>query len=297
MRNKGYLLIALAGILWSLLGILVNGLVNNNFTPEQVGFTRLFLGFLFLSAYSFFKTPNSLKLNKVTFMYSLIIGIITQALFNLSYFNAINKIGVSLAAILLYTSPIFLAIFSKLIYKEHLNKNKVFSLALCFIGALMSLTGGFLNFSTLSISGLLLGLCSALTYALMPIISKTALKSCDRFSLLIYGFLFGSILMAPFANPLEILPLLHDKNNIILCLCLGLLPGASAYICYVSGINTDIELSKVGIISSIELIISVIIGWVILDEPFSIIKLIGLFTMILSIFIVKDNVNPKQDIK
>lgn len=287
MKDKSYVLIALAGIFWGSIGFFTNNLIAAGFTPEQAGFTRLLLGFLLLALYTYFKIPEALKLNKISFMYSLIIGALSQALFNISYFNAINKLGISLSAVLLYTSPIFVALFSKLIYKEKLDKAKIISLSLCFIGAFIGVTGGTLNFSSLNILGVLFGACSAITYALMPIISKSALKHCNRFTIIIYGFLFGAILMLPLAKPLEIISLASNPKTLLFMFGLGIFPASLAYICYVSGIATGIDLSKVGIISSIELVISALIGWTIFQEPFSIIKLMGLCIMMFSIVIVK----------
>lgn len=289
MKNKGYLFITLAGLFWGLIGFFATGLSRQGFTAEQNGFIRLFLGFIFMSLYALFKSPKSLKLNKPTLIYSLEIGIVCQFLFNLSYFNAINKIGVSLAAILLYTSPIFVTIFSKIVYKETITKNKIISLCLCFLGATLSVTGNSLNFSSLNILGILLGLTASITYALMPIISKSALEKCDRLSILIYGFLFGAILMIPFSSPFKILTLLNNPKSIILAICIGLIPAFLAYICYISGIATGIELSKVGIISSIELVVSVLIGWIIFKESFSLLKFLGLFLMISSIIITSQD--------
>lgn len=286
MKNKGYVLVAMAGILWGCIGFFVDNLIQKGLTPEQVAFTRLFLGFLILALYALIKTPDALKLTKKGLIYSIIIGFICQAMFNLCYFNAINKIGVSVAAVLLYTSPLFVALFSKLIYKEKIDRCKRISLLLCFIGAFIAVTGGILDFSALNFLGLLLGIGASITYACMPIISKGALSECKSITIIIYGFLFGAILMIPLAKPWTMVNYIKDTNTIFLMLGLGLIPASLAYICYVSGISTGIELSKVGIISSVELVVSAIIGWTIIGEPFSIIKFFGVCLMIVSAVVV-----------
>ncbi|MGL5749464.1 MAG: DMT family transporter, partial [Paraclostridium sp.] len=269
-RSKGYILVITAGILWSTLGLFANTLLDKGVRPEQLAFIRLFLGFLILFVYSLVKMPKVLKISKKTFIYCLMIGVISQAGFNLCYFNSINHVGVSAAAVLLYTSPLFLAFLSKLVYKEQLNKNKIISLIVCFTGSILAITGGSLEMGKLNTVGIIVGILAAITYACMSIISKTALKECEGITLLIYGFLIGAILMTPLAKPWELGRYISDFSVI----GLGVVPAAGAYICYIEGISKGIELSIAGILASGELVGSAIIGWTLLGEEFSTVKLI-----------------------
>ena len=281
-KSKGYVFIAIAGLLWATLGLFGKFLMGNGLTSEQVAFTRLFFGFIVLGVYSSISTPQILKINKKGIIYSVIIGIICQAMFNLCYFKAIDIAGVSIAAVLLYTSPLFLAIFSKLCYKENITRSKLFSLILCFIGAIMAVTGGRLDFQGLNAFGLLLGVLSAIAYALMPTISKNALKEFSSSTILVYSFLFGAIFMIPSSRPWEILNYAKDLDVLSCMLMLGIVPAALAYIFYAAGISKGVELSVAGVVASVELVGSVIIGCTILGESFSLGKLFGVMLMLIS---------------
>ncbi|MBH6947825.1 EamA family transporter [Clostridioides difficile] len=281
-KSKGYVFIAIAGLLWATLGLFGKFLMGNGLTSEQVAFTRLFFGFIVLGVYSSIRTPQILKISKKGIIYSVIIGIICQAMFNLCYFKAIDIAGVSIAAVLLYTSPLFLAIFSKVCYKENITRSKLFSLILCFIGAIMAVTGGRLNFQGLNAFGLLLGVLSAIAYALMPTISKNALKEFSSSTILVYSFLFGAIFMIPSSRPWEILNYAKDLDVLSCMLMLGIVPAALAYIFYAAGISKGVELSVAGVVASVELVGSVIIGCTILGESFSLGKLFGVMLMLIS---------------
>lgn len=237
--------------------------------------------------------PNALKINRKGLMYCILVGIISQAGFNICYFNAIDSIGVSASAVLLYTSPLFLAMLSMAIFKERLNKSKVMSLCICFCGSILAVTGGSLDLGQLSTQGILLGIMSAITYACMSIISKGALKECEGITLLIYGFLIGSILMIPLANPIQIISYANNIGTVFTILGLGIIPAAGAYIFYLNGISTGIDLSIAGILASAELIVSVIIGWTLLGENFSIVKAIGVLFMVVSAIISIKKPNNK----
>ncbi|EGT2203848.1 membrane protein [Clostridioides difficile] len=281
-KSKGYVFIAIAGLLWATLGLFGKFLMGNGLTSEQVAFTRLFFGFIVLGIYSSIRTPQILKISKKGIIYSVIIGIICQAMFNLCYFKAIDIVGVSIAAVLLYTSPLFLAIFSKVCYKENITRSKLFSLILCFIGAIMAVTGGRLDFQGLNAFGLLLGILSAIAYALMPTISKNALKEFSSSTILVYSFLFGAIFMIPSSKPWEILNYANNLDVLFCMLMLGIVPAALAYIFYATGISKGVELSVAGVVASVELVGSVIIGCTILGESFSLGKLFGVMLMLIS---------------
>lgn len=285
MKKKGYLFILMAAMCWATLGLFGDTLMNLGLIPEQVAFLRLSIGFLILTIYALFKDVNILKISKKGFIFALLVGLLCQAGFNMFYFNSVKTIGVSLSTVLVYTSPLFIALFSRIIYKEKIDNIKKISLTLCFIGAFIAVTNGRLDFSSLNSFGLLLGVGSSITYSCMPIISKSALKYCNSITLIIYGFLFGSILILPIAKPIDMINCLANPKALIFAVGLGIVTAALAYIFYLKGIDTGIDLSLVGVLASVELVISSILGWTILSEEFSFIKLFGVCLMMFSAYI------------
>lgn len=281
---NSYVFIAMAGILWSTLGLFGNMLMERGLSSEQVAFTRLFIGFIVLSLYSLIRRPKVLKINLKCLLYCGAIGIICQGLFNKCYFKAVEVTGVSIAAVLLYTSPLFLAVFSKIVYKEKMTRAKIISLILCCIGAIMAVTGGVLDLKEINTYGIIMGIMAAITYALMPIISKNALKEFSSETILIYGFLFGAIFMIPSAKPVEMIGFVTDMNVLPYMILLGVFPAAMAYIFYAEGIARGCELSIVGVVASVELIAASIIGWTVVGEVFTIGKAIGVAIMFVSAF-------------
>ena len=281
---NSYVFIAMAGILWSTIGLFGNMLMERGLSSEQVAFTRLFIGFIVLSLYSLIRRPEVLKINLKCLLYCGAIGIICQGLFNKCYFKAVEVTGVSIAAVLLYTSPLFLAVFSKIVYKEKMTRAKIISLILCCIGAIMAVTGGVLDLEGINTYGIIMGIMAAITYALMPIISKNALKEFSSETILIYGFLFGAIFMIPSAKPVEMIGFVTDMNVLPYMILLGVFPAAMAYIFYAEGIARGCELSIVGVVASVELIAASIIGWTVVGEVFTIGKAIGVAIMFVSAF-------------
>lgn len=295
-KQQGYILVIASGLLWSTTGLFASNLMERGITSLQVAFIRVFLGTIFLFLYCIIKDKTLLKINKKTFIYCLVIGLISQAGFNIFYFTSVNKIGVSTAAVLLYTSPIFLTILSKFVYKEIINKQKSVTVILCFIGSMLAVTGG--KFIDLNISsiGIVLGILSAISYACMPILSKKVLGETKSITILLYSFLAGTLFITPITKPLEIANYLADISILLHMLGLGSISAAGAYICYIEGISREIDLSIAGVLASGELIGSVILGWIVLNEEFLFVKLIGIVFMIASvIFSILDIEKIKKD--
>lgn len=294
MQNKlGYIYIFLAGICWSSIGFIVSKISDYNFSSDEIAFFRLSIGFIIISIYGKMKEPNMFKVTKKGIIYVIAIGLISQFLFNSAYMSSIQLVGSSMAAVLLYTSPIFVALFSKIVYKENINNIKIISLILCMIGAFLAVTGGSIDMQALNIAGIFAGVLSAITYALMPIFSKNALNEMDNLTMIAYSFLIGAIAMTFKINPVETFSKVNNISILSLVVALGFIPSALAYILYSQGILKKVELSIAGVIASVELVFSAIIGWALLGDDFSIVKLIGVLFMILSTLVAVKSIDNK----
>ena len=293
MKTKiGYVYILLAGIFWSTLGFLVSKISSHNFGSEEIGFFRMVGGFIIITIYGKLTMPTMFKITKKGILYVLGIAVFCQFIFNIAYMNSICMVGASMAAVLLYVSPLFVAIFSRILYKEKINKIKIISLAFCVIGAFLAVTGGSIEIKKLNLLGIFAGIMAAITYAMLPMFNKKALKEMDNITMSCYAFLIAAILMCFRINPVQTISKIDNIGVFICIVAIGIIPSAMAYIVYSMGIAKNVELSIAGVVASVELVFSVIIGWTLLGEDFSIIKLVGLLFMIVSTFIAVKAIEP-----
>jgi len=101
-------------------------------------------------------------------------GILNQLLFCICYYTAIPIIGVSVASVLMYTSPIFALLLSAALFGERIGGRGCIALVLALAGCV--LVSGIGGAAQLPVVGLLLGLGSGVTYSLYGIFSKLALQ-------------------------------------------------------------------------------------------------------------------------
>jgi drug/metabolite transporter (DMT)-like permease len=280
---KGYILIGMAGCLWGTLGWFEKMLLNLNFPFKLAVFCRLFIGFIFLFVIICLKDISLLKINKKALKYTALIGFFSQAIFNLLYIQTIEKTTIATAVVLLYTAPIFLIIMGRIFYNEKFSRAKICALLFCVIGCILTVTGG--NFSMLraNIWGITFGVGAGFTYALVTIFSKALIEDVHPLTIILYSFGFGSLFLIPYTHP-EVLIHMNFKPMLILMLLgLGLIPTAFSYILYIKGLTMGVEVSKAGIICSMEIVVSVIISSVVFREVILNFKLIGILLVILSI--------------
>ncbi len=283
--NNGYISVAIAAIFWGTIGLFVKILSGMGLSIEAIVFIRLFYGGMILAVIMLIKPGSYFKVDIKGIILLGFMGIFTQATFNLVYFKTIEVIGVASAAVLLYVAPVLVTLLSKLIFKEVLNPYKKLGLVICLLGAFMAITGGRMEILNMDQKGILLGLSSAVIYAMLSITSKIAIERYDSLTVIFYSFLFGTMGIVPFVPQHDFVIMVSKIDIVVLSLTMGLVPAAFAYFSYFRGIGQKIDLSIVGIISTLELLVSVLIGRLFLNESMTMLKMVGLSLIVLSIFI------------
>ena len=286
-KTKGYIMVFIAGVLWGTIGLFVNLLSGIGVSSSFAGFMRLFMGFWILLPIMFsFGGLKIFKIDKSGLLHCLLLGVLTQGLFNYCYNMAISNLGVATASILLYTAPIFVCILSMFLFKEVIGKRKVIALTLNIAGCFLMVTGG--NLSTLNISffGVFFGIAAGFLYSLVTIMGKIASGKIHPFTVVFYSFLFGWIFLGVTVKPWQYITLFSDTRFWIYSFGFGLIPTVGSYLFYMKGLSKELELSKVPVIASVETVIATLIGVLLFKESLGIINMLGIVCLLFSIMIM-----------
>lgn len=285
MNNKSYLYIAAAGIFWAVQGV-IGKFLSTGLTPMQIAFCRVFVGFLFIFLYTAIKYGKDLRVDREGLVRMAIVGLICQSFLNICFFYSVTTTSVSAATALLYTAPIFAMIISRFVFNDRFTPLKVTSLVICSVGCFLTVTMGNLALLQGSAAGILAGLGSGLAYSLNSIFGKKLMGNYNPWTILTYSFGFGSLFMAPFCDPIGILPHLGDVNTLIGIILLGFIPTFLAFGLYFTGIAKGAEPSKVGIVATIEVAISVALAFILFDEPMGSIRMLGIAGIFTAVYIL-----------
>lgn len=283
--HRGQLLIGVGAVIWGTQGIFAKILLLAGLGALQIAALKLLIGSLALFGVMAFFRPGFLSIDKKGLGLTLLLGLLCQAGFNGFYYSSVNLIGVSCAAVILYTSPVFFLGFSVVFFKEKLHLKKLVSAGICILGCGLAVTGGSLNLEGISLEGVGLALLSALSFALMGAISKGALTHYEPLTITAYSFLFGGLILVPFALLTASGGLILSPSIVWGTLGIGLLPAALSYFLYYTGVKMNVPLSQAGVISSLEMVSAVMLAVILLGEQMSLFKVMGLLLILISVIL------------
>ena len=282
-----YILIMASGVLWGTIGLFVKLLDEEGSSAEYTTFLRMTFAFLLLLAITLAKDGvKAFRISRRMLISCMLLGFISMSLNNLCYTNAVNRLGMSLAAAMLYMAPIFTAIQSKLFFREEIGKHKLAALALNVAGCALAATGGDFSGSTLSAAGLLFGIGAALAYSTQNIFGRLATDEGSPFVVATYNFFFAAVFTLIAAGPFSTVDDPLDPGILLCGFLFALIPTTIAYLLYFSGIQGLKETSKVPVLCSLELITATLIGVLFFREDFPLISMAGTAMIFASIVLM-----------
>lgn len=281
---RKYILIILSGVLWGTIGMFIKILYAKGSSSEYTTFLRMFFGFLLLFLITLIKEgAGAFAISRRMLFSCVLLGVVSMSINNLCYTNAVNRLGMSLAAAMLYMAPVFTAVESKLLFREKIGPKKTLALAVNVAGCMLAATGG--NFSGISVSaaGLLFGLGAALAYSTQTIFGRLATDEGSPFVVATYNFFFAAAFTLIAARPWTTTDSLFDPEILLWGFLFGLIPTTIAYILFYSGIQGLTESSKVPVLCSVELVAAAALGVIIFDEHLTFASVAGMAMILFSI--------------
>ncbi len=292
--KKGYVMVFAAGLIWGTIGLFSTLLSGYGMAPPAVAFLRMFCALIFLVPFMLItRGASAFVINRRGLIYSVLLGIFAQGLFNTAYTEAINESGMAAAAVLLYTSPIFASLLSRIFFKERISLLKAAALCINVTGCALAVTGGSFNPESISVIGLAAGIAAGFLYSLLTILGKAASEECDSLTVLFYGLLAASVFLALISKPWIVIPQCADTRMILYALGYGLIPTCAPLIIYMKGLSKGLEASRVPVIASVETVAAAVTGMIAFHQIIGPVKIAGIIIVMFSIFLM--NAAPGED--
>jgi len=243
---------------------------------------RALLGGLILSAV-LFKMRSKLNFRENWSKYCI------SALFNTILFFGLQTVGLvylpgGLFSVLVYFQPVLLGLFAWIWLGENMTPIKITGLVIGFIGiVLVSVDGLTVH---VSIIGVVLGLLTALSWAIGVIYMKKVSNEVNAFWMVGMQSIIGGIFLLGTGTIFESWSVIEWNGTYLFALGFGATIGIPVtYVIYYTLVNAG-EASKVGSFTFLVPIISVTIGTMFLDEPITYTLIIGLVLVVISIYFV-----------
>lgn len=274
--HAGTACVLFAAALWGSMGVFVRNLNAAGLMALDITQIRITVGFLVIGAYLLLFRRDLLRIRLKDLWCFFGTGIVSLLFFSTCYFQSMEYVSLSTAAILLYTAPIFVMLMSLVLFKEKITPIKLCALLSALLGCV--LVSGIGGDSLGEPIGLLLGVGSGFFYALYSIFSRFAIqRGYSSLTIVFYTFLFCSVGCAFLSDWGTIGHVLAkaDVPLLLLCLGLGVVTGFLPYVFYSHGLEL-MESSKASILASIEPVVATLFGVFLFHEPLTLTGGIGI---------------------
>lgn len=264
-ERRSSLCILAAGVLWGTLPLFIKYLAALGASPEQTVFVRVLFAAVIMTAWLAARNPSGLRIRiKDTWCFAGT-GILSIMLFSYCYFRTVESANIALAALLLYTSPVFVLFFSILFFKERITRRKTLAVTSTVLGC-ASITGVFSQGAPIASPGvILIGLGAGLFYSLYTIFGKYALNRYSSVTVITYTFIFATIGTACIVPLPETLARLAEPRFLAGSVGIAVFGSVGAFSLYTLGLH-GVSPSKAGVLATVEPVVATLIGILIFRE-------------------------------
>ena len=285
--NKKFLgefYIIACAVLWGIISLFTLPLNGMGFSSAEITFIRSLFAAVFLGVFILVEDRGLFKISLRHLPFIAFMGIGCFMTVCMLYTLSIEENGSSVAAVLMYTSPVWTVVISRFLFKESVTWLKISVLIGVVGGCAMLSFGGELR---LSFKGIAVGLATGLFLALYGICGKIAGQKYQPETVTFYVFLF-SALAGFFVAMAWRLPVKIGENPISLAYFVGLagLSTAAAYLLYSAGLKT-VSAGKASMLSTLEIIVATIVGIVAFKVNVGIVGYLGIAITILSLVLLE----------
>lgn len=262
------LLIVFTGACWGTAGIFVRLFNEWGMFAMQIATVRTIVSLVIFALMIFITDRNLFRIKLKDIWCFVGTGCLGTALFNLCYYRTITVSSLSVAAVLLYTAPIFVMIFSVPLFGEKLTARKLVALALAFSGCIM--VSGVLTSGAAGLTGqdFAIGLLSGISYAMYTVFSKYAIaRGYTGMTTTFYTFAFAFIpcmLLADFGQITGAVKT-GGATAVLLMVAFAMVTAWFPNLSYLKGLKY-VETGKASIMASIEPVMATLFGLILFKE-------------------------------
>lgn len=274
-RLRGTLEISLASVGFGFLGVFGKIAFQTGLSVGELLSYRFALAAILMWIFLLLFRPAWVRLNSRQIIVAALLGIFGYAFFSTLYFTAVAGLSVTLAALLLYTYPFWVNVFSHFFTQDRVSGKE----ALCLLGAsagLVLLLWG--HIEVRNIWAVVAGLGSAISYAIYVLLSGRLQKDVRPISSSLYVITFGALALSLFHHPN------YDRIQSLTAVQAGSIAGL-ALICTIIPLTLELaalqklKSTEVALLMMIEPITAALMGALIFQESLTPVQLVGALTI------------------
>ncbi|WP_279388684.1 DMT family transporter [Pseudodesulfovibrio tunisiensis] len=193
---SGYGFVILASFCWSLMTLLSRNLFAAGLAPLEISFWRAFLGCLCFGIHAV--CLHSLRIRPSRALLFMVWGMFGVGGLYYVLFMSMRHSGAAMGEILLYTAPVWVAVFSRFISHEEVSKKRWLAIGTALCGVIFLAASGGSMQTEPSLPGILCGVASGLCYGLQYPFLNYWQRKYETEVIYAYMQLGGALVLLPF---------------------------------------------------------------------------------------------------
>ena len=282
LKAKGYLLGVVAAATYGMNPLFALPLYDAGMDPDSVLFFRYLFAIPVLGVMIKLR-GRDFKLKRKEILPLIVMGLLV-ALSSLTLFQSYNYMAAGIASTLLFVYPIMVALIMSFLFKEKLTLQTIFCIVLALGGIAMLYKGE--DGATLSLTGVILVIISALSYAIYIVgANRPLLKEIATLKMTFYVLLFGFFLFffrVECGSGLHVVNVWYLWGNLI---ALAVFPTAISFLCTTQAIQY-IGSTPTAILGALEPLTAVFFGVTVFGEPLTVRVGVGIVMIIFAVTII-----------
>ena len=278
----GYAYVLLAATFWGMIGPLARLAFQEGLEPLEVAFWRALLGAALFAIHVSFSGHWRVRGNDLPAF--ILFGLICVGVFYGAFQKTVDLGGASVAAVLLYTAPAWVALLARMFLGEELGWLKLVALGLTLLGVLGVSFGpdglATIQHGTWNQAAIGYGLLSGLTYALYYIFGKRYLGSYSGATVMFFALPVGALVLYPFVD--------FQEKTILAWLALfalALISTYGAFLAYCAGLRR-LEATRASVVATFEPVVAAAVAYVWWDERLGMYGFLGATLIIFAVLLM-----------
>jgi drug/metabolite transporter (DMT)-like permease len=294
-RGRGLGLIMIASVLFGSSGALGKPTMTAGLSPEQVAAARIGLSALMLLVGVAISRPSLLRVRQGEWRLLAGYGLLGVAGVQLLYFVAAARMPVGIAILLVFTSPVLIALWVRFVRKVQLPAAMWLGIALAMAG--LTLVAQVWQGLRLDAIGLLAGLGAAICSAAYFLLGEHGVATRHPLGMVTWGMIIGAVAVCavapPWTPPATVLtgqaefgPWHPPVWTLLIALALF-----STVLAYLAGISAlkHVSAPVASVLGLLEPVIALTTAWALLGETLAWVQVLGAAVLLTGALIVQLN--------
>ena len=283
-RSWVYLLVILAEIFWGITFVAFK-YANQSFRPISIVTFRLAVSLIFLFGFALlFKRLN--RIRREDWKWFIFLALAEPFFYFLGEAYGLTRVTATVGAVIISLIPLIVPFASYYFFREKLTFMNYIGLAISFGGVLLVVlvrNGGL----SADLKGTLLMFIAVLSAVAYTMIVKLVADRYSPITITAYQSLFGLIMFIPLFLILEIPHLELDRVSAGSLIAVGYLGVFGSGICFILitiGIR-ELGAARANIFGNLIPVVTAIVAFILLKESMPLLKILGIFLVILGLFL------------